>query len=73
MGADYAGQEDALAELAGLSNGAKEYLNHHIMNTLTGILGASKLGRHDMVEQGVWHIVDDFEKAGIRPKLSRRW
>lgn len=72
MGADYKGQERAIEELSALSREAKMYLCHHIGNSLQGILGHIKLGRHEDIEQIVWHIVEDLELAGIREKDFRR-
>jgi hypothetical protein len=70
MGADYQGQERALAELRALSRDAKEYLNHHIGNSLNiihaGIENFMIDGMLEMATKEVWHIVDDLYAAGIR-------
>ena len=71
MGNDYQGQEKAIEELSALSNEAKEYLNHHLGNSLSGILGYAKLGKYKEIEKLVWHVIDDFEKAGIREPFFR--
>lgn len=73
MGNDYKGQEAAIEELNSLSDGAKEFLNHHIGNSLSAILGGIKVGRLGLAEEAVWHIVKDLQIAGIRNIDWRRW
>lgn len=72
MGADYPGQEAAIAELSALSKEAKGFLQHHIANPLSVILGAAHLRQYDLIEKQVTHIVDDLILAGIRDKHFRR-
>ena len=73
MGADYPGQDKAIAEISALSREAKDFLQHHICNPLTVVLGASRLGHFEMIQEQVDHIVDDLVLAGIREKeFSRR-
>ena len=72
MGADYEGQDMAIAELSALSPAAKEFLQHHICNPLCAIAGAARLGRVDLIQPQVDHIVDDLIRAGIRVKSYRR-
>lgn len=69
MGNDYQGQEKAIEELSALSPEAKEFLNHHICNSLSAILGGIKVGRLQLAEEAVWHIVEDLKKAGIRKPI----
>mgnify|MGYP001590793668 CR=1 FL=1 len=66
MGNNYAGQEKAIEELNALSNEAKAFLNHHIGNSLSVIIGAIKVGELELAEEAAWHIVDDMKTAGIR-------
>ena len=70
MGADYKGQEAAIKELSALSTTAKEYLNHHLGNSLNiivaGIENFMLDGMLEMAKKEVWHIVDDLHAAGIR-------
>lgn len=72
MGADYTGQEAAIAELSALSKEAKGFLQHHMCNPLSVILGAAQLGQFDMIKKQVDHIVDDLVLAGIRDAKFRR-
>jgi hypothetical protein len=69
MGADYPGQEKAIKELKRLSKEAKEYLNHHICNAITAVLGGIHSGDLEMAKRNAWHIIQDLEKAGIREKF----
>lgn len=71
MGNDYEDEEKAIAELSALSDEAKGWLNHHLGNSLSGILGYAQHGKHEKIEQLVWHIVKDLEKAGIRESFFR--
>jgi len=66
MGADYPGQEAAINELRALSPAAKRFLEHHICNGLTAVIGGMQIGNHKIAEEAAWHIVEDLETAGIR-------
>ena len=76
MGADYEGQESALAVLRALPSEAKQYIAHHVRNALAGVVGNITLARMD-VEQGkpaehhldladqcLWHAIEDLRKFG---------
>jgi hypothetical protein len=69
MGADYPGQEKAIEQLRCLSKEAKEYLNHHICNAVTAILGGVIADDKEMIKRHAWHIIQDLEKAGIRERF----
>jgi hypothetical protein len=71
VGNDYPGQERAIEELSALSDDAKEFLSHHICNSLSAILGGIRVGRLQLAEEAAWHIVSDLEKAGIRKTFFR--
>lgn len=71
MGNDYAGQEKAIEELSALSPEAKEFLNHHICNSLGAIIGGIKVKNFRLAEEAAWHIVSDLETAGIRQPFLR--
>ncbi|MFA6055482.1 MAG: hypothetical protein WC769_08915 [Thermodesulfovibrionales bacterium] len=64
MGADYEGQERGIEELKSLSPEAKGYLNHHLRNSLTGIIGGIETGNLDIAKQEAWHILEDLERIG---------
>lgn len=64
MGADYFGQERAIKELQGLSNEAKKYLSHHLRNSLNLIIFGGGQHKTKIVEEAVWHIVEDLKKIG---------
>ena len=66
MGNDYKGQEKAIEELSALSPEAKEFLNHHICNSLGAIIGGIKINNLKLAEEAAWHIVSDLRIAGIR-------
>lgn len=66
MGNDYQGQEKAIEELNALSPEAKEFLCHHIGNSLGAIIGGIKINNLKLAEEAAWHIVSDLETAGIR-------
>lgn len=66
VGNNYDGQEKAIAELSALSAEAKEFLNHHLGNSLAAILGGIKVNNLQLVEKAAWHIVTDLKMAGIR-------
>jgi len=70
MGANYKDQEKAIAELSALSREAKIFLNHHIGNPLTVIIGAIEQGKFDIAKEVAWHIVDDLRLAGIREDIN---
>jgi len=63
---NYPGQEKAIEELSALSDDAKEFLNHHICNSLSAILGGIKTNRLKLAEEAAWHIVADLRLAKIK-------
>jgi hypothetical protein len=65
MGANYEGQERAIAELERLSPEAKRFLSHHLGNSLNIIIAGLEVGSIDLAKEAVWHIVEDLELAGI--------
>lgn len=66
MGANYLGQEEAIAELSALSTGAKEFLNHHISNSCSVIVNVADMKDLPAAKEAAWHIIDDLRLAGIR-------
>ncbi|MFA6054056.1 MAG: hypothetical protein WC769_01650 [Thermodesulfovibrionales bacterium] len=64
MGADYEGQEKAIEELRALSPSAKEFLSHHLRNSLSGIITGVETGKLEIVKQSAWHIIDDLVRIG---------
>jgi len=66
VGADYVGQEKAIEELSALSAEAKEFLNHHIGNSLAAVIGGIQIQNLAIAKEAAWHIVDDLRLAGIR-------
>jgi hypothetical protein len=64
MGADYEGQERGIEELKALSPEAKGYLNHHLHNSLTGIIAGIETGNLDIAKQEAWHILEDLKSIG---------
>ena len=71
MGADYEGQEKAIAILRALPREAKQFLGHHINNSLSGIIGGMRTGQYDLAEKAAWHINEDLKKIGIN-EIERR-
>ncbi len=81
MGADYKGQEKAIAELSAMSPEAKAFLNHHIGNSLGVVVTSIEATMIDILRSAIddvdinplkaakaaaFHIVDDLHLAGIR-------
>lgn len=62
MGADFPGDIHAITELRMLSMAAKEYLAHHIRNSLCAIIFGIECGRHDIALRAAEHIEDDLRK-----------
>jgi hypothetical protein len=60
MGANYAGEEKAIEELRALSPEAKEFLSHHLRNSLTAIIAGIESGKLEVAKQEAWHIIDDL-------------
>lgn len=73
MGNDYQGQEKAIEDLSALSPEAKEFLNHHLGNSLGAIIMALRVGNIEIAEEAAWHIVKDLQIAGIRNINWRCW
>ena len=66
MGANYPGQETAIAELSNLSRDAKQFLCHHICNALMQVTLGIEVGMYDIAQDAARHIIEDLEMAGIR-------
>jgi hypothetical protein len=64
MGADYPEQDKAIEELKALSPSAKEFLSHHLRNSLGSIIIAIHTGKLDIARDSAEHIVEDLEKIG---------
>ena len=64
MGADYPEQDKAIEELKALSPDAKNFLSHHLRNSLAGVLGGIETGKLDIAKVSAEHIVLDLEKIG---------
>lgn len=67
MGADYKGQEQAIEELSRLSDTAKEYLCHHIINGLYAVNYFIEIDQAENAEKAVSHIIKDLDRANLRP------
>ncbi|MEK6744255.1 MAG: hypothetical protein AABZ15_11615 [Nitrospirota bacterium] len=75
MGADYPGQEKAIAILQTMPDAAKEYLAHHMRNALAGSIGNIDLAmrqattpalkeRLEKANDGLFHAVSDLARIG---------
>jgi hypothetical protein len=64
MGADYVGQEKGIEELKRMSPEAREFLAHHLRNSLNAVLNGIEVGRADIVREAGWHMVEDLKKIG---------
>lgn len=60
MGADYKGQEQAIEELKAMSPEAREFLSHHLRNSLTGIITGIETNQLEIAKEQAWHIIDDL-------------
>lgn len=75
MGADYDGEKKAIAELRAMSPAARNWLSHHLRNSVAvitarlhlietqqpGIYNALNL---ESAHDAAWHIVADLERIG---------
>lgn len=75
MGADYPGQEKAIEELRKMSEAAREFLAHHMRNSLQsagGNIALAKVRTHDericrfmkTAQTCLDHMLDDLKKIG---------
>lgn len=75
MGADYEGQEKAIAILRALPSEAKEYIAHHMRNALAGAAGYIHLAKKGelnektqehlaLADEGISHAVKDLSTFG---------
>jgi len=56
--------EEAIAELSGLSRNAKGYLEDRIGNRLGGMVGFASLGMANKVEKASEALITDLQKIG---------
>ncbi len=62
MGADYPGQEKALAILHALPKEAKEFLGHHLNNSLSCVIGGIRTKQYGLALEAAWHAAGDVRK-----------
>lgn len=60
MGADYLYQEKAIEEIKQLSTEAKQYISHHIRNSLCIILLAEEQQDKKKLREAINHICKDL-------------
>jgi len=64
---DFAGDEAAIMELRALSPKAKEFLNHHIRNTLAGVITYCVQEKHEETQQVAMQLIDVLEMIAPLP------
>jgi len=75
MGADYPGQEKAIEELKKISGPAREYLSHHLRNSLQSAGGNIALAKVRTQDDRIYrfmrtaqacldHMLEDLKKIG---------
>ena len=65
MGADYEGQEAGIEAVKALPREGKEYLGHHLNNSLAILNNMLYTGDLEGAKEIVWHMVEDLNRAGI--------
>lgn len=65
MGADYKGQEAGIEAVQALPKEGKEYLSHHLNNSMAILINMLYLGKTKDAEEIVWHMVADLNRVGI--------
>lgn len=73
MGADYEGQERAIEILRELPAECREFLGHHINNSLSVVICGLQTGQLDKAEEAAWHISADLKLIGIGANNARGW
>ncbi len=64
MGADYEGQERGIEDLKAMSDEARQYLCHHLRNSLTAVLCGIQVEQFDLAEEAARHMIEDLERIG---------
>ncbi len=64
---DFAGDESAIMELRGLSPKAKEFLNHHVRNTLAGVITYCVQEKYEETQSVAMQLVDVLEMIAPLP------
>ena len=70
---DFSEDTKAIAELQALSPEAKEFLNHHIRNAMTGVVNYYNLERYEEATQAALQLVDVLETIAPAPELKTIW
>lgn len=72
---DYAGDDEAIEELRGLSKNAQGFLQHHINTVLCAVFGYIEMGTPSRAQHVVWQLVDIMKKinphAEVRDDAAR--
>lgn len=62
MGADFPGDEQAIAMLRSMPLEAREWLHHHFGNSLQCVIGGLVIGDYEMARKAAQHAVADLRK-----------
>lgn len=73
FGRDFSQDKKVKAELQALSPEAKEFLNHHIRNAVTGVVNYCNLERHEEAKQAALQLIEILEEISPLPELKTVW
>ena len=72
MGANFPEDKKAIDLALALPREVKEYLGHHLNNSMVGIINGIETGNYERVKKSAWHMVEDLRRIGIN-NCGRRW
>jgi hypothetical protein len=73
IGRDFSEDKKAIAELRSLSREAKEFLNHHIRNAVTGVVNYCNLERCEEAKLAALQLVAVLEAIAPAPEVETVW
>jgi len=66
MGADFPSDKEGMEEILNMSEAAREYLGHHLNNSLFALAMALETGNIEIAKQEARHMMEDLNRVGIR-------
>ena len=67
---DFSGDEKAIAELRRLSPAAKQFLNHHVRNVLSGVISYCCLEKPTEAQEAAMQLIDLLESFAPTTELQ---
>ena len=65
MGNRYEGEEKGIKAMNDIPEAAREYINHHLGNSLSSLDACLFIGNIEGAKEATEHIIDDLKRVGF--------